>query len=551
MDRKNSDRNLRDLVRVGRAGTRLASSVAVAADLLWIPQALILATVVGDLAALKPVAPGWGAFAAFAGLAVARAGLSAISSRLAFEAAVAVKADIRERLAARLGSWSPLDGRRPTSGEAAALGADHVETLDPYLSHYQPARTRLTVVPLVILLATAFYSWIAALILLIAGPLIPVFMAIIGMRAKDASDRQLEAILGINAYLADRLAGLQDLRILRAARRAGEDLEAHAFDLKRATMAVLRIAFLSSAVLELFSALGVAFVAVYVGFSLLGYFDIGAWGGGVELRGGLFVLILAPEFFAPLRNFAASYHDRASALAAADALTEVLEAPFASRAEVYELDRSVAPGSVILKGVGYTYGESGKPAVDDFSLTVTPGERVALTGPSGAGKSTLLALVAGLARPDSGNVVHGGETAPRVAWISQTPHFLNTSLRQNLTLGREGRSDDDLRRAVENADASDVLARMPAGFATLLGESGQGISGGEGQRMALARAFLTDADVILADEPTAHLDRETAVRVIDRLLALAEGRTLIVATHDFALAGRMDRQVPLASGVAA
>ena len=540
----NSAEHLQALTAAGHRPIRAASWLSTASGLVWIPQAFVIASVVGGLAADPVALPGWRPPALFALLAALRVVLSSLASHFAYEGAVAVKRSIRSRLIERFASWSPLDPARPSSGAAASLGADHVEALEPYLSRYEPARARLMVIPIAILVVSAVYSWLAALILLVAGPLIPVFMAIIGMRAKEASDRQLAAMLGINVYLADRLGGLQDLRILRAEARAGEQLETHAFDLKRATMAVLRIAFLSSAVLELFAALGVAFVAVYIGFHLLGYFAIGTWGAPLGLREGLFILILAPDFFAPLRDFAATYHDKAAALAAADALAPVLEGEREELPGTIPAAASVARGGVVLDRVTYAYGRDGRAAIDDMSLTVAPGESVALTGPSGIGKTTVLGLVGGLAAPSSGSVSHGSPT-PRIAWIGQSPHFLSTTLRNNLTLGRAGMDDAALEQAIAEAGAADVLARLPAGLSTVLGESAQGLSGGEAQRMALARAILADADIILADEPTAHLDSDTASRVTESLLTLARGKTLVVATHDPALARRMDRIVPI------
>ena len=262
---------------------------------------------------------------AFALLAASRIALDALSGHIAARAAERVQLRTRARLLEAVARSSPFDARRPHSGEIAAVLTHHVDALAPYLRRYEPARVRVALVPVAILLATLPVSWAAAVILCAAGPLIPVFMALIGQRARTASERQLGEIGTMNSFLLDRLQGLTTLRIFDGVERAAAGLRAATAGIHRSTMAVLRLAFLSSAVLELFSALGVALVAVYVGFNLLGYFSFGTYGVPLTLAGGLYVLLLAPEFFQPLRDFAVAYHDRAAALAASREIGRILE----------------------------------------------------------------------------------------------------------------------------------------------------------------------------------------------------------------------------------
>jgi ATP-binding cassette subfamily C protein CydD len=314
-------------------------------------------------------------------------------------------------------------------------------------------------------------------------------------------------------------------------------------------MAVLRVAFLSSTVLELFAAIGVAMVAVYVGFALLGEIGFGAWATPLTLSQGVFLLMLAPEFFQPLRDLAAGWHDKAAAVAVArevkdleeEAPREILGAGGAAIA--------VPVPTIALDGLGLG-------ALSFPDVQIRPGEAVALTGPSGSGKSTLIALIGGLERPDRGAVRLDGvalteEGADRwraqVAWVPQAAQFPAGSLRDGLMLGAAaGTGEAAIAAALQLASAGDVVARLPEGLSTELGETGGGVSGGEARRLMLARAALSGRRVVLADEPTADLDRETAAEVIAALRALADrGATVIVATHDMALAAAMDRRVTL------
>ncbi|PWR25067.1 thiol reductant ABC exporter subunit CydD [Zavarzinia aquatilis] len=537
--------------KIGRlsAGSLLSALAA----LIWLPQAALLALSVQALAD----GGGFGAVVVLAGfvlgLGVLRAGAEAAGARLSYLRARQLLGEARGEALHCLATGSPLDPRRHPAGLAASVLAEQAETLLPYLSRFEPVRLRVALVPPLILAAVFSQSWVAALILLAAAPLIPVFMALVGWRAKAASEAQMVEMGGMNAFLLDRLRGLATIRGLGAIEATAERLAASARGLRQRTMAVLRIAFLSSAVLELFSALGVAMVAVYVGFHLLGQLGFGAWGGRLDLAQGLFVLMLAPAFFEPLRDLSAVWHDRAAGVAAADSLARLaapgLEVPGA-------LDRAGAasgpvPG-VEIEHLHFSHEGAAKPVFTDFSLNIRPGEHVALTAPSGAGKSTLLSLIAGLAPVGAGCIAIGGTALTgasaaslraRIAWIGQRPHFFAGTVRGNIALGRPEIGLMDVLDAVALARLQGVAG---PGAARDLGEGGGGLSGGEQLRLAIARAAATpDLGLVIADEPTAHLDRATAAEVTAGLLALAEGRTLILATHDPVLIAAMDRQIDL------
>lgn len=437
------------------------------------------------------------------------------------------------------------DGNSASTGAIAALGTEKLDALVPDMVHFKHARVSMLVVPLAILIAVTSFSWVAALILLFAAPLIPLFMALIGTAARDTSAQHLQDVNAMHNLFLDRLRALVDIRLLGAVDAATDQFTDAATTVYQQAMKVLRIAFLSSAVLELFSALGVALVAIYVGFSLLGLLDFGTTAGPLTLTSGLFILILAPEFFAPLRAFSAAWHDHASATAI-EAEYETLMQIKGNKLVGSGASAEALPGEAIIE----LQNVQCRNIVYPRNLSVQAGQSVALMGPSGAGKSTLLGMIAGLLRPDSGTILVAGQplddsTADgwraRVSWLSQSPHFVAGSIRANVAMGRDVANLPPIEAALAQAAAGAVVQRAPDGLDTIVGETGLGLSGGEARRLALARALYQAGDVILADEPTAHLDAETAQVVGACLLAQAQqGATLIVATHDEALASQFD-----------
>lgn len=528
-----------------RRRLRSAAMLQAFAAALWILQAGLLAWSVGRLAdggGLNDVL--WPAVSVLL-LGIVKSCLDAVGTRLAFRAARAELSEKRATAVRLLARLSPVDIGRPASGEAASILGEQAELIVPFLSRFQPTRMKASLVPFIILGCIFPISWIAALVLLFAAPLIPIFMALIGWRAQAASEKQLIATGGLNAFLLDRLRGLATIRSLGAVDATAHRLRAEAESLRTRTMAVLKIAFLSSAVLELFSALGVAMTAVYIGFSLLGEIRFGAWSAGLSLSEGLFILLLAPAFFEPLRELSAVWHDRASGEAALKALDGLA----AGGMTLPERENVAAAGArdIRLVNVGFRYQPDQEPVLEGFNLDIAAGEHLALLGASGSGKSTILSLIAGLAPCGEGMVLIGGATARRggMAWIGQKPHIFAGTISANIALGRPGMTRDKVADALE-------LARL-AGVAQAyghrpLGEGGIGLSGGEALRLAIARAACDpDIRIILADEPTAHLDAETAAEITASLLALAEDRTLIVATHDPLLAARMQRTIRLDS----
>ena len=528
-------------------------AMQILAALLWIPQAALIAFAIGNIASgaggQDVILLALGVFV----LGALRAMLNRKGALLAYAAGRSHLAWFRQEAARALAHRSPMDVSRPSSGEVASVIAEQAEAITSYLARFQPLRMKAAIVPLVIAAFVFSQSWAAALVLLVAAPVIPLFMALVGWKAKEASERQLVRMGDMNAFLLDRLRGLATIRSFDAVARTARQLHANAESLRISTMAVLRIAFLSSAVLELFAALGVALVAVYVGFHFLGQLSFGAWGEKLTLAQGMFILLLAPAFFEPLRDLSGVWHDRASGQAAIEALEKLASKgrPIVGSVETDTL-ASDAALSVRVEQLSFTHAGQSKQVFDHFDLNIEPGEHVAIMAPSGGGKSTLLALLAGLA-PASSGAIHLNATALNeenaaslragMAWLGQPPHIFSGTLQSNVTLGRQELDADAARKAL-NFVQLDALAKRCG--PSPIGENGIGLSGGETLRLALSRAAAGRRfGLVLADEPTAHLDSETADNITEHLLNIANGKTLIVATHDPVLAARMDRIVVL------
>ena len=544
-----------------------ANALVAFGALLWIPQAGLIAWCINALA--QNTANFEVAVQAACGVVLIgalKATLESWGNRLIFRSARQQLAALRQQVSQSLCERSPLDKTRPASGMAASIMAEQAEAIIPWLTRYQPAQWRTMVVPLVILIVVSYFSWVPALILIGSAPMIPLFMAVVGWRAKAVSEAQMQEMGNINAFLLDRLRGLTTLRALGAVQATEQQLRRTGESLKEKTMAVLRIAFLSSAVLELFSALGVALVAVYIGFHLLGELPFGAYGHKLSLGEGFFILMLAPAFFEPLRDLSAAWHDRASGQAAMEglqALGQAQEKIIPSLPQVPVPAPAPAPTAVAVAAANQSgsriaidellFAHEGEtPVFAHFNLRIEAGEHVALTGPSGSGKSVLLALIAGLVQPQGGRIEIDGQrleastmqaTRNGIGWMGQKPHIFTGSTRTNTTLGRAHIDHAQLDHALQQSGIATVIERLPG---HILGEGGTGLSGGEIIRLALARlAANPEAKLLLLDEPTSHLDTETAHQVIDVILHIAQGKTLLVATHDPLMIARLGRTIAL------
>ncbi|MDN3557880.1 thiol reductant ABC exporter subunit CydD [Halomonas maura] len=509
-----------------------ALTVAQLALLAWLVTALLVEGT--PLAALVP------GFLALATLLVLRALAQWGQDAAGLAASLRLRTRARAELLDHLARLGPVGIAGHHTASLANRVVDQVEALDGYVARFLPQRRLAVAMPLLVLAVVAWLDWLAALFLLLSAPLIPLFMALVGMGAERLNREQFDAVSRLSRHFIDRVRGLATLQLFGHTRAATREVHAAADDYRRRSMRTLRLAFLSSAVLEFFAAVAIAMVAIYVGFGLLGYI---AYGPADELTlfSGLLVLLLAPEFFQPLRSLAQHYHDRAAALGAAEGLVALLEET-PRRAGRAPAAPHGAHSLVELAGVTVSHPERGR-VLGPLDLTLARGEILAVSGPSGAGKSTLLQLLAGFVGPSEGARRVAGDHA--FAWMDQRPLLIHGSLADNLRLAAPEADEAALRRALERAGLGELLAALPAGLDTALGERGVGLSGGQAQRLALARVFLSPAPLVLLDEPTASLDAASEARVLAGLAALAaEGRTLVIASHQpapLALARRVLR----------
>ncbi|MER5196359.1 thiol reductant ABC exporter subunit CydD [Streptomyces sp. NPDC002755] len=475
-------------------------------------------------------------------VAVGRALVAWLTELAAHRASAAVKSELRGRLLERATALGPnwLGGRR--TGSLVALATRGVDALDDYFSRYLPQLGLAVVVPIAVLARIVTEDWVSAAIIVGTLPLIPVFMVLIGWATQSRMDRQWRLLSRLSGHFLDVVAGLPTLKVFGRAKAQAESIRRITGEYRQATMRTLRIAFISSFALELLSTLSVALVAVTIGMRLVH--------GEMDLYIGLVILVLAPEAYLPLRQVGAQYHAAAEGLAAAEEIFEVLETPAPASGTV-----AVAEGGVAFEGVTVRYPGRSADAVTDVSFTVEPGETVALVGPSGAGKSTLLNALLGFVRPAEGRVLAGGvdlaaadleQWRARVAWVPQRPHLYAGTVDENVRLARPDADDAAVRRALADAGALEFVEALPAGADTVLGEDGTGLSAGQRQRLALARAFLADRPVLLLDEPTAALDGETEAEVVAAVRRLAAGRTVLLVVHRPALLAVADRVVRLA-----
>ncbi|SOB75302.1 ATP-binding cassette, subfamily C, CydD [Marinobacter sp. LV10R510-11A] len=453
----------------------------------------------------------------------------------------------------------PLVLGQTSAGSLAREWIDHVDALHGYFARFLPQMMLSLVVPLMILVFVFYLDWLAGIFLLLSAPLIPLFMALVGMGAEKLNQQHFEIISRLSGQFLDKVRGLTTLQLFGQTEQAAEVIQQRSDHYRRITLKTLRIAFLSSAVLEFFASVAIAVIAIYIGFGLLGYISYGP-SSDLTLFSGLLILLLAPEFFQPLRTLSQYYHDRAAALGAgAEILARLGGQEPVSSAEnadddvgVESLASEPITGSetLALSSVSLAF-RSGHEILNNVSLTIVKGDVIALTGPSGGGKSTLLHLLAGFLTPDSGEIHVFGKPAGSFAfgWLGQNGFLVHGTWADNLRLTTPDASDVAIETALRNVGLGPLLDSREDGILSKVSEDGQGLSGGQARRLSLARIFVADYDVILLDEPTAGLDTDSEMFVLEALhkFALA-GKTLIFSTHHYALLALANRVLLISGG---
>ncbi len=468
----------------------------------------------------------------------------------ALRAAATVKSQLRGALTARALRLGPGWLGRQRAGEIATLSTRGLDGLDSYFARYLPQLVLGVLVPIAVVARVAAADWVSAVVIAVTLPLIPVFAVLVGWHTKARTRRQWRSLAILGGHFLDVVEGLPTLKVFGRARAQEEVIAKVTDDYRRTTMATLRVAFLSALVLELAAAVATALVAVEVGLRLL-Y-------GHLGYETALLVLLLTPEAFLPLRAAGAQFHASMEGAAAAGRAFEILDTPVpdgpggraappvtagtptVTAVAASPVTADLRAAEIRLDGVTVSYPGRSRPALDGISLTIAPGERLVLTGPSGAGKSTLLALLLRFVTPAAGTIEAGGidlaatdleQWRRQIAWVPQQPYLFSGSAADNIALGQPGASRGAIARAARLAGAAEFIDALPSGYDTPLGERGLRLSAGQRQRIALARAFLRDAPLLLLDEPTAHLDPAGARLIASALGTELADRTVVLISH--------------------
>lgn len=550
---------LRDRSRPARRSLALTVALGELSGILLILQTSLLVQIGNGVMfqgrGLSPLLP---FFAALLGVILLRAVAAWGSRRAAFECASGAKQTLRKELTGHVQAIGPIALAGMRAGEIANTTVDAVEALDAYFSKYLPQRAIATLLPFTILAVVFPLDWISGLVLVLTAVFLPLNMVVIGEESHARNQRLWGKLAQMSGHFLDALQGLATMKMFGAARREAGEIARASEEYRGMTMSVLRIAFLSSFMLELISSVSIALVAILSGLRLLS--------ASMQFAPGYFILLIAPEYFLTLRTLGTFYHSRMEAVSAADQVRALLQTgpPRRSPESPPAAGTAARPGArispaprhartVVFEVVSFAY--EARPILEDVSFSVSSREHVAVLGASGAGKSTLLSLLLGFARPDSGRLLIDGHDLrdldsrawlDTVGWLPQRPTLFHGTLRDNIILGRPSAGDREIQRAIRLSHASEFIERMPGGLHTRVGEGGQGLSMGQLQRVALARLFLRDPGLVLLDEPTAHLDAESERMVNAGIRNLTEGRTMVLVTHR--PAAGVDRVLALAAG---
>ena len=483
------------------------------------------------------------------GIIVLRAIFQFVSEISAHEAAFRIKSSLRKRLMSHILSLGPVYARGERTGELITTVVQGIESIEEYFSKYLPQLILAGGIPLLILGFVFPLDWKSGLILLLTGPLIPVFMILIGKLAEKKSLHQFQSLSWMSAHFLDVLQGITTLKVFGRAKDQTRVIERVSDSFRKATLSVLRIAFLSALVLEFLATMSTALIAVTIGLRLV-Y-------GTLSFSAGLFLLLLAPEFYTPLRTLGLNFHAGLSGVNAAGRIFEILDLPLMSVEENQKGQELSSDFHISLQNVSLTYQAGEVPALKGINLSLFSGEKVALVGPSGAGKTSIAQILLRFIEPSTGDVFVNGELLKtisrknwreQIAYISQTPYLFAGSIAENIHFGRPSATIEEVRSAAQAAAANEFILDLPEGYDTLLGEGGTRLSGGQAQRIAIARAVLKDAPLLILDEATSSLDPDTEYAVQQALKQLMHGKTALIIAHRLSTVRHADRIVVFEQG---
>ena len=524
---------------LSRRWLMISRALGVISGLLIVGQAWLLARILHrmimeNIPATALVLP----FIVLVLIFVLRAWVVWLRERVGFYAGQHIRYEIRRQVLDRLQQAGPAWIQGKPAGSWATLVLEQIDDMHDYYARYLPQMTLAASVPLLIVITIFPINWAAALILLGTAPLIPLFMALVGMGAAEANRRNFLALARLSGHFLDRLRGMETLRLFHRGEAETDNIRHASQDFRQRTMEVLRLAFLSSGVLEFFTSLSIALVAVYFGFSYLGELNFGHYGVGVTLMSGFLALILAPEFFQPLRDLGTFYHAKAQAIGAADSLKTFMEKPLAQETRGEKLLSDNEPIGLEARDA-IVKSPEGKILAGPLNFTLPAGKRVVLVGQSGSGKSSLLNALTGFLPYAGSLLVNGVELrdldASRwhrlLSWVGQNPQLPAATLRENVLLAWPEASEAQLQLALDKAWVSEFISQLPQGINTPVGDQAGRLSVGQAQRIAVARALLVPCRLLLLDEPAASLDAHSEQRVMQALFNASSQQTTLMVTH--------------------
>ena len=510
----------------------LAIIIGLLSGLLLIAQAWLLSHIINavvfqsaDLASQLP----W--LLSMLAIFLIRAILGWATEQAGFHAAIRVKLSLRKQLYRHIQQLGTAWLSHERSGDISNALSDGIEALEAYYAKYLPAVSLAALIPLSMLIFIFPADWISALMMLATAPLIIIFMIFIGHGTEKRNQKQWRQLAYLSSHFLDVIQGLTTLKLFNASRREAQAVANISNDYRIATMSVLRIAFLSSLALEFFASISIALVAVIIGFRL--------FYGEMDFHYGFFILLLAPEFYFPLRNMGTQYHARLDAIGAAERIIEILKMPLANTSTTQTTIPSLADNHIYFENVSFRYPD-GRTALENINLKIPAKQTLAIIGASGSGKTSLINLLMGFISPSSGcikiddtplNTIELKSWRQQLAWQAQQPRIFPATVADNIRLGQPQISLNKVKIAAQQAYADQFIEQLPKGYDTLIGEGGHGLSGGQIQRIALARAFLKDAPLVILDEATANLDQHSEQLIQQAIQQLCKNRTVIMITH--------------------